>query len=62
MYNPAQFEETRIDVIHDVMRNNPLATIIYMSDTGSSTVTGLVGNHIPLMIDNQRGANNVNGT
>jgi transcriptional regulator len=64
MYNPAHFEETRIDVIHDVMRNHPLATIIYMNDinTNTGTSTGLVGNHIPLMIDTKRDVNHVNGT
>ena len=56
MYNPAQFGETRIDVIHEVMRNHSLATIIYPSESG------LVGNHIPLMIDDKRNPNNINGT
>ncbi len=56
MYNPAHFEETRIDVIHDVMRNHALATIINKSEAG------LVGNHIPLSIDANRDAHNANGT
>jgi len=56
MYNPAQFEETRIDVIHEVIRNHSLATIIYAGESG------LVGNHIPLMIDDKRNPNNMNGT
>jgi transcriptional regulator len=56
MYNPVQFEETRIDIIHDVMRNHSLATIIYLSEAG------LVGNHIPLLIDEKRDAKNVRGT
>jgi len=58
MYNPAQFEETRINVIHEVMRNHSLATIVYLGENGS----GLVGNHIPLMIDDKHNPNNVNGT
>jgi transcriptional regulator len=44
MYLPAHFAETRIDVLHALMRAHPLATIITLSSSG------LVANHIPLQL------------
>lgn len=44
MYSPSHFEETRIDVMHELMRQYPLATII------ASTAAGLVADHIPLQV------------
>jgi transcriptional regulator len=42
MYQPKQFEETRIEVMHQLMRANPLATLVTLSSQG------LNANHIPL--------------
>jgi transcriptional regulator len=44
MYSPSHFEETRIDVMHELMRQYPLATVI------ASTPAGLVADHIPLQV------------
>lgn len=44
MYNPSHFEETRTEVMHELMRQYPLATVI------ASTAAGLVANHIPLQV------------
>lgn len=50
MYLPAHFEETRTPVMHDLLRAHPLATwVVQGSD-------GLVVNHIPFLIDAERGA------
>jgi transcriptional regulator len=44
MYSPSQFEETRIEVLHGLIRDHPLATLItYGPD-------GLEANHIPFEI------------
>ena len=42
MYLPAQFNETRTDVLHALMRARPLATLV------TSSESGLVANHVPL--------------
>lgn len=42
MYLPAHFNESRIDVMHGLMRAHPLATLVV---SGSS---GLLANHMPL--------------
>ncbi len=42
MYLPAQFNETRADVLHALMRARPLATLV------TSCESGLVANHVPL--------------
>ncbi|MGC1520916.1 MAG: FMN-binding negative transcriptional regulator [Steroidobacteraceae bacterium] len=42
MYLPAYFKESRIEVLHDLMRARPLATLVAQSDSG------LVANHIPV--------------
>ena len=45
MYIPKHFEEPRIDVMHELMRARPLATLVTLS-TG-----GLEANHIPIHLD-----------
>ncbi len=42
MYIPRQFEESRVDVMHGLIRANPLATLVAHSSGG------LNANHIPL--------------
>jgi len=42
MYLPSHFAETRLDVLHQLMRSHPLATLVTL------TAGGLVANHIPL--------------
>ena len=45
MYVPKQFEETRVDVLHELIRAHPLATLVTL------TPAGLDANHIPFEID-----------
>jgi transcriptional regulator len=42
MYVPAHFEETRVEVMHDLIRTHPFATLVTL------TADGLAANHIPL--------------
>ena len=42
MYTPKHFEEPRIEVMHELMRARPLATVVTL------TSNGLNANHIPL--------------
>jgi transcriptional regulator len=42
LYLPAQFNETRTDVLHALMRAKPLATLV------TSCTSGLVANHVPV--------------
>lgn len=44
MYTPKHFEEPRTDVMHELMRARPLATLVTLSSGG------LVANHIPLYL------------
>ena len=44
MYNPSHFEENRLDVLHALVRTQPLATLVTL------TQDGLVANHIPLYL------------
>lgn len=44
MYLPAQFEESRIDVLHALIRARPLATLVTLASTGINA------NHIPLLL------------
>ena len=44
MYLPAQFDEQRVEVMHDLMRSHPLATLVTLGSTG------LTANHIPLYL------------
>ena len=45
MYVPGHFEESRVDVLHQLMRAEPLAMLVTM---GSG---GLNANHLPLELD-----------
>jgi predicted FMN-binding regulatory protein PaiB len=38
MYVPAHFEETRLEVLHDLVRSHPLATVVTLD-------SGLNANH-----------------
>ena len=44
MYNPSHFEEKRLDVLHALVRAQPLSTLVTLSPDG------LVANHIPLYL------------
>src|SRR5262245_35751890 len=44
MYVPKYFEETRIKVMHELMRSHPFATLVTLSSDG------LGANHIPLEV------------
>lgn len=44
MYTPSQFAETRLEVLHSLMRRKPLATLVTL------TPEGLVANSIPLYL------------
>jgi transcriptional regulator len=50
MYLPSHFEETRLEVLHGLIRARPLATVVTLS------AGGLDANHIPLHLDAQAGA------
>jgi transcriptional regulator len=45
MYQPSHFEETRIEVLHQLIRDNGLGTFVTL------TANGLEANHIPFEID-----------
>ena len=49
MYTPAHFKEDRIEVLHQLIAHHPLGTMITM------TGDGLNANHIPLLVDVNRG-------
>ena len=44
MYNSSHFEEKRLDVLHTLVRTQPLSTLVTLSSDG------LVANHIPLYL------------
>ncbi|HEY0720345.1 MAG TPA: FMN-binding negative transcriptional regulator [Gammaproteobacteria bacterium] len=44
MYIPKHFEESRVEVLHELMHTHPLATVVTLSDNG------LNANHIPLIL------------
>lgn len=44
MYMPSQFEETRADVLHELIRAHPLSTLVTLAGGG------LEANHIPLQL------------
>src|SRR5215471_12059277 len=51
MYIPAQFRETRLDVLHGVIRDHSFGTLV-------SVVRGqLFANHLPILLDDTRGRN-----
>jgi len=45
MYVPTHFEETRVDVLHDLIRAHPLGALVTLS------ASGLDANHIPFEVD-----------
>ena len=45
MYLPAHFQEDRIEVLHQLIRNHPLGMLVML------TANGLEANHIPFMVD-----------
>ncbi len=49
MYNPKHFEETRVDVMHALMRLHPLCTLVTLGPGG------MVANHIPMLLRPQQG-------
>jgi transcriptional regulator len=49
MYIPQHFAETRVPVLHELMRRFPLATLVAV------TARGLDANHLPLVLDHERG-------
>lgn len=49
MYTPRQFEESRVDVLHELMRRHSLATLVTMGSNG------LEANHIPLFLSTDQG-------
>lgn len=44
MYTPRHFEESRVEVLHELMRRHPLATLVVMG------TAGLEANHLPLVL------------
>ncbi len=49
MYLPSQFEETRLDVLHQLVRSHPFGTFVVLGDGE------LIANHMPFLIDSRRG-------
>lgn len=49
MYLPRQFEESRPDALHELIRSHPFSTFVI------HTEAGLVANHIPFLLDPQAG-------
>jgi transcriptional regulator len=49
MYLPQIFEESRLDVLHELIRSHPFSTFVV------HTESGLVANHIPFLLDPQAG-------
>jgi len=47
MYLPSHFEEQRVEVLHQLMRERPLGTLVTLDSTG------LNANHIPFEIDQE---------
>jgi len=47
MYLPSHFEETRVDVLHQLVRERPLATLVTLG------AAGLNANHLPFELDNE---------
>ena len=50
MYNPSHFQESRTEVLHGLIRQQPLSTLVTL------TADGLVANHIPLFLRAGEGA------
>ncbi len=51
MYSPQQFEETRLEVLHELVRAHPLGTFVILA--GSE----LSANHVPFLVRADQGAN-----
>ncbi len=51
MYSPQPFEETRVSVLHDLVRSHPLGTFVILAGAELSA------NHIPFLIHSDLGAN-----
>jgi len=49
MYVPEQLEETRLDVLHELVQKHPLGTWV------SAEKDGLNVNHIPFLLEEARG-------
>ena len=47
MYLPSHFEETRVDVLHQLVRERPLATLVTLG------AAGLNANHLPFELDSE---------
>lgn len=47
MYVPPHFEETRLEVLHDLVRSHPLATVVTLAQES------LNANHIPMELDTE---------
>jgi len=45
MYNPPHFEESRVDVLHQLMQQEPFAVVVTLG------AAGLNANHLPLEVD-----------
>jgi len=44
MYIPQHFDESRVEVLHDLMRRHPFATLVTLTRDGT-----IVANHLPLL-------------
>jgi transcriptional regulator len=53
MYIPSNFNEKRLDVLHGLMREHPLGTLVTLGESG------LNANHIPFEIDGSAGEHGV---
>jgi transcriptional regulator len=53
MYTPAQFQETRPEVLRQLMRRHPLAAVVTIAPDG------LTANHVPLVFDPSAGVHGV---
>jgi len=49
MYLPSAFREERVPVLHELIRQRPLATLVTLG------ANGLVANHIPMMVEAEPG-------
>jgi transcriptional regulator len=49
MYIPAAFREDRLDVLHDLIRQNSFGTVV------SHGADGMVASHLPLLLDSEPG-------
>jgi len=50
MYTPSHFEESRLPVLHELMRDYPFAAVVAI------TADGLQATHVPLILEATRGA------